>query len=425
MSDPKLSVIKKLAEEDFDDFIRVSANAYPGIKLFSPEAQQKLKQRMKEFEEDLAIGHYGAYRAGQYVGGMRLFDYTMKILSVRAPVGGVGMVGVDLLHKKEKVARDLIVAFLEHYRERGATMAILYPFRPDFYKQMGFGYGTKINQYRVKPQSLPRGGSKEGVFFLQKGDEPLLVACYDRYLERTNGLIEKKQYELKGIFENPEVRILAVRKPGEKDAIAGYLVFGFKSVSENNGMLNNIVVRELIYDSSEALLAMLKFLQGQADQINEIVFNTQDEYFHYLLGDPRNGTNNMIPPVFHESNLQGVGIMYRVIDTPGIFKLLADHNFGAQTCKLKLTVNDSFFKPNNGSLIIHFEEGRPRLAQAQAEYEVEVELDVSDFSSLLMGAVDFKALHTYGLAKISETSFVEKLNTLFRTTEKPLCTTPF
>jgi predicted acetyltransferase len=44
---------------------------------------------------------------------MRLYDFTMKLLSTRTLVGGLGSVAVDLLHKKEKVARDMILRFMD------------------------------------------------------------------------------------------------------------------------------------------------------------------------------------------------------------------------------------------------------------------------------------------------------------------------
>ena len=86
---------------------------------------------------------------------MRLFDFRMTLHETAVSIGGVGGVAVDLAHKKQKVARDMILFFLRHYREKGAALTTLHPFRPDFYRQMGFGHGTKMNQYRVKPASLP------------------------------------------------------------------------------------------------------------------------------------------------------------------------------------------------------------------------------------------------------------------------------
>jgi predicted acetyltransferase len=62
---------------------------------------------------------------------MCLHDFTMDFLGVRIPAGGVGQVAVDLLHKKEHVAKEMMAYALRHYRELGVPLVSLYPFRPD------------------------------------------------------------------------------------------------------------------------------------------------------------------------------------------------------------------------------------------------------------------------------------------------------
>ena len=41
----------------------------------------------------------------------------------------------------------------KHYRVSGAPMALLWPFQPDFYRNMGYGYGRKMNKYAMKPET--------------------------------------------------------------------------------------------------------------------------------------------------------------------------------------------------------------------------------------------------------------------------------
>jgi len=51
-------------------------------------------------------------------------------------------------------------------------------------------------------------------------------------------------------------------------------------------------------------------------------------------------------------------------------------------------------------------------------------LDVAEFSSLLMGAVDFQHLYAYNLAEISDPAAVPVVNRLFAA-PKPICLTDF
>ena len=416
-----MSQVREIPEADLDDFITIAANAYPSFQIASEEERQRLKQRLQTRSEDPEYHLYGLYREGKLLGGMALFDFTMNMLSTKIQAGGVGLVAVDILHKKEKVARDMISAFLEHYRERRAPMTLLYPFRPDFYRKMGFGYGTKMNHYRVRPIDLPGGGDKRQVAFLQQDDKPMLLDCYNRCVESTHGMIEKSRFELNSTFNNLENRIVGYKQDGK---VTGYIVFTFKPAKIDNFNLNDINIKEFIYTTREALAGLMAFLRSQSDQINRIFFNTQDEYFHFLPFDPRNDSNNIIPHVYHESNTQGVGIVYRVVDTPGIFDVLADHNFGGQSCKLKLTIDDAFFPVNDTSTIVHFTDGKAQIGE-DGDYQAEIRLDIAEFSSLLVGAVPFKRLYDYGLADISDSRYVETVNKIFLTETKPVCTTPF
>ena len=414
--------IKQLAEADFENFVTIVANAYPGMSVVSAEDKERARQRfLQSHQQDPSVDFYGLYEDGRLVGGMRLHDFTMTVLSTQVKAGGIGELAVDLLRKKEKGAHDMMLYFLRHCLEMGASMALLYPFRPDFYKRMGFGYGTKLNQYRVKPASLPRGPSKVHVHMLRPEDKSALLACHNRVAAQTHGMLQRSIFEADRLFASLKARLVGYKKDGE---ILGYLVFTFERDKQDNWLLNDILVREFIYETQEARSELLTFLHTQLDQVNTVIFHLYDEDFHYLPFDPRDGTDNLIGPVHHQSNTQGVGLMYRVLDTRKVFQVLREHNFGGQDCRLKLSIRDTFLPENDGSTIIHFEGGKPHLKKDD-DFEVEVRLDVSDFSSLLMGTVRFRTLHRYGLAEISDPSYVDTINTIFGVAEKPVCTTLF
>ena len=414
-----MSEIRILKEMEFDALVEILDNAYPAFRSTQPEDREKKKARLLEaHNENPLVAFYGLFREGQLRGVMRLHDFTMNFLGVQMLAGGVGAVAVDLLHKKEHVAKEMIDYFLAHYREQGAALAILYPFRPDFYKRMGFGYGPKMDQYRVKPDAFPKGPTKAHVRMLGEADVAAVLACYTRYAQRTHGMIERRERDIKKMLENQEHVIIGYERAGR---IEGYIVFDFEKGEMS--LHNDIHIRELVYENHAALSELLIYLHTQADQIRHVIFETLDSTFYFLLSDPRNGAPNLIPPVYHESNVQGVGLMFRVIDAPRMFELLQARDFGGQTCRLRLTLTDSFLPENAGSTTVHFERGRAALADEGAD--VEVRMNVAEFSSLLAGAVDFEALMLYGLAEISDPAYVQTLQRLFWVERGPVCMTGF
>jgi predicted acetyltransferase len=351
---------------------------------------------------------------------MCLYDFQMNFLGARIPAGGVGQVAVDLLHKKEHVARNMMRYCLQHFRERGSPLVALYPFRPDFYRSMGWGYGTKMSEYQLEPSDLPSGPSRAHVRYLvEEEDKAAVAACYARLASRTHGLMAKTERELHRLFSRPEHRLAGCELDGE---LRGYLVFTFEQGEDF--ITNDIHIQELIYETPEALSELLTFLRTQADQIRHIYWRTQDEDLHHLFLDPRNSSGRLIPDVYHETNAQGIGLMYRISDVMGMFDRLADHDFGNQTCTLNLMIEDSFLPENGGSTLLRFKGGRVQRLD-KGRHEVEMRLAIEDLTSLVAGTVRFESLYHYGLARISDPSYVRTLGRLFAVEQKPVCTTSF
>lgn len=258
------------------------------------------------------------------------------------------------------------------------------------------------------------------VEYLTVTDRNAIAACYDRHLARTNGLIEIPSHVLDALFNDPALHIVGYREDGN---LRGYLIFRFESAPGDNWLINNIQLRTLIYDDPRALAALLGFLRKQADQVGRVIYETQDESFHHVLADPRDGSGNLLAGLWHQTNTQGTGIMYRVIDVTRLFEVLQDRDFGGVTATVRLDLTDSFLPENSGSYRLAVEAGRARLVAGESA-EAAIGLDISDFSSLVVGAIDFERLHAYGRATISDEALVPLVARLFRATP-PWCLTSF
>ncbi|MFS0555124.1 enhanced intracellular survival protein Eis [Brevibacillus sp. 179-C9.3 HS] len=413
--------IRPVSIDDIDEVVRIAAMSYPGSNLLGAESRQRFAERVKEtIENDPNVSYHGCYRDGRLVGIMKWYDFPMNVLGTPLLTGGIGMVAVDLLHKKEKVAKSMLQGFLSSYRERGISLVSLYPFRVDFYKQMGFGVGTKVNQYKFKPSSLPFVG-KDNIVYIGKEDKEDLSACYHRIARQTHGMIKRTDRDWDRILDAPEMIVIGYKMEGK---LGGYLAFQFQSAHEKNRIFNNIEVRELLYENREALAQLLSFLHSQADQIQRIELTTPDEDFHLLLSDPGNGSDALLWSIYHESHVSGVGLMYRIIDVPGFFRQLSHHRFGSETMNVKLSIRDSFLPENEGTWLIKFVDGRPEIAE-EAAVDVSMQLDISDFSSLVMGVVTARKLYQYGQLQLDVPEKLPLLDKLFAVPEKPRSVTTF
>jgi predicted acetyltransferase len=416
------SIIRKLTNEEIHIFIDIVINAYPGIMQNSTDFKERFYNNLVDLQEnDDSINLFGLFRNNKLIGGMRIHNYKMNLFSQTIEVGGVGLVAVDLLHKKEKVAKEIIDYFIHYFKELGTSLVMLYPFRPDFYKKMGFGYGLKMNQYILTPSSFPNITNKEGILFLDESHKELVRDCYNRYASRTHGMIYKTNNQLNSMFKNPNQKFVGYLIDGR---LEGYLQFSFEKVREDNFLSNNLLIKEYIYENPLAFAKLNSFLHSQADQIQSVVLNSQDNSLQYLFHDPRNGSNRMIPSVYHETNTSGVGLMYRIIDIHTFASQLNHLNFNNITCSFSLKLIDTFLSDESSTYFINIKNGQLTMSDDNKS-DFEIELDISDLSSLLMGAIDVSRLYHYGLLKIDNINYLETLEKLFMNRKEPICSTAF
>lgn len=416
------SDIRKINEKDYAEYMRINCEAYPGMEIFTAEERARYIDNMRQSTPDPRSERYGLFRENNMVGCMKLYDYVMNVRGPLVSTGGVGAVAVDLMHKKAQVAKDMMVWYLDHYVERGYPMGLLWPFRPDFYHDMGFGLGARMFRYAAEPSSLPTGHGKEHVRFLSEDDIPALTDCHNRFVQLRHGMVAQTEIGFQQTMkQNKKTRYVGADVDGR---LEGYLSYAFKKEAPDSFLVNDLIVQEMVYLTPAALSEMLAFLRSQLDQVRKVVIHTGEDEFYFLLKDPRDGATGIIYPTYQESHVAGVGVMYRVLNTRRLFEQMQPGAFGETDLRLKINIQDSFLPSNDGSLVMSFRNGEVHVTD-DSDFDAEIGLDVSEFSSMLMGAVGFRSLHTYGLATISKPEMIDEVNRLFATSEPPLTTISF
>lgn len=414
-----IEIRRIVSTDELTEFARISNNAYPAFPRPLDETLERIRQRCpRDHNSEI----WGAFEGEQLLGGMRLLDFEMNYFGRYIPAGGVGMVAVDLLHKKRGVARKLIEHFLDDCEANGQYLAMLYPFRPDFYHKMGFGYGPKMHQYSFAPSSLPRSAGRHGAVYLTLDDMPLLADFHRAESARRHGYCLMGDMELEGLWKDfGEKRNLVGHM--QDGRLGGYLAFSFRRCHENNFICNDMVIRAWRWNNQASLAALCGFIHTQADQVNRVVYTTQMADFQFLLSDVRNQTNNIIPSVYHECNTSGVGLMYRVVSVPRFLEATSYRNYGGTTAQLNLTVHDSFRPQNAGVYGLAVENGALSLSGPSAG-AIDMTIDVADLSALLMGSVDIGALHRLSLVQVDDAA-LPVLESVFRAAQKPECLSAF
>ncbi|MFW9778378.1 MAG: enhanced intracellular survival protein Eis [Candidatus Heimdallarchaeota archaeon] len=408
--------VKKLRSSDFKNFAEIVIRAYPGMlpERFSQEDKASWIDRMQTVqEENMKINYWGYFKNDALIGGMILYDYKMSLFNISIDVGGVGLVCVDLLRKKEHTAKRLIEFFHQYYLDRGFVLTCLWPFRSDFYEKMGYAIGKKMNQYRFRPTQI-RLSSQEPVSYLENKDIPELCGFFNAIASNTHGMIHREEAQFNKLFRDKLV--VGYQRNGR---IEGYINFSFKKLNPDNFVQNAIEIMEFIYSTPQALRALLTFLRKQDDQIDQIVFNTPEDSFHLVLTDSRLENPSMFLTA-QASNLQGVGVMYRILNLKKFFERLKDRNFGGETIRVRISISDTFLPENSDPFVLSFKDGHVSILSENENFDVELITDVAMLTSMVLGVTSFKTLHSYGFIHASNSQYIEEMDRVFRTEKQPI-----
>ena len=407
-------------ENNLRDMAKLQTDAYPAFA--QNVSLEQYAEKIAETNNRPDVKYHCAYKDDKLVGGFNIWDFEMNMRQSMIKAGGVGSVAVDLCHKKEKVCREIVRYFINSLRDNGANIALLYPFDSSFYHRMGFGFGTLLQQFRIKPADLPGGSSKSHIVRLSEDSAEMLTGFYNSRTKSTHGLITKRADEFATRLKNPANKIFAYVESG--GSVRGYIVFQFRKGSDDSVLVNDMFVGELLFDSPEVFMELMAFVKSQSDQVRYVIINTQDEGFINSVADPRNNMERILFSVYQECCRTGLGIMYRICDVKAFFADIAGCRFGDSNMKLQVNINDSFVPENNRPFLLEFSGGQCTVT-GNAAPDVELNINIAEFSSLVMGCANLKSLVKYGKATLSDAAYLDILSRSFSLDEKPVCLTYF
>lgn len=405
----------------FAALARLTVDAYPIMHVTSEEEIAKLAARLESEANQAQTRWVVAERDGALTGAMRLYDYTMNVRGRDAFSGGVGSVAVSREHKRQGIARALIGWYLDHYRERGAPFAILHPFRFDFYRALGFGYGTPVHRYRFATGALRDRGARGTVRSVGIADAEAVEACYERVRARTNGLATVHRWRLERLLGEAVLRYVAVEDGGE---IRGFMQTSVVNASDD--LLRNrdeLLARDLIAEAPAYRAALVGYLRSQSDQFPRVMVEAQDGSLYLISDDPRDGSDESVaPPAGHRIARTGLGMMYRILDVEPAFAHLPP---SPVPFTLRAEIEDAFFAPTCGAWTFRFGPHGPPQAARAADADATLRIGIADLSSALVGALRVRDLVLNGLASIEPPAMLHTVDDAFRADEPPVCITRF
>ncbi|MFD2922848.1 GNAT family N-acetyltransferase [Halobacillus naozhouensis] len=398
---------------NFTSFTAIQSRCYPGMGLTTEEDKQKAAEHRERMDQYDRIHHIGGYKENQLVGGYIAYSLPMNVYGKTVPTLGVGTLAVDLPYKKQGIAKRLVKHGIEQAKQEGSPLVHLYPFRPDFYRKMGFGFGPQLSLHQFSPGQLPCFDHTTTASRLE--DQREIMDFYNNWAEQTHGACHKADYEFRHVnMEHTDV--IGCRINGK---LKGYMIFEYKQQPHDTFLKHDLHITDWFTQSDEAFQSLINFLHNQKDQVRSIVFPTYEDSLAFLMDDPRNVTEDLIFRMYHETHKRGTGVMYRIVDLPLFMNFVSDHSFGKESITVHFEVEDTLMKTEQITYSYRFEEGKPVACDSRDE-GVQITIDIADLSSLLMGCVSLSTLLRFKRAKISgQNNMTAQAKRLFDSPQKP------
>lgn len=417
-------MIKPLTSEHIEDYLTIYLNAYPAYKNIGDEGREKYRPKVLfSMENDKHIHFYGLFEDDELLATMKLIDLSVNFFGKIQPASGLMALGVHPLHKKKGVAKDMVKFFEKYTKESGSLVAMLLPFRMDFYRQMGYGYGSKLDEYRIPTVNLPKADKDSlcKLKFLSSSDLDDMLCCHRIFASKNHGMAEKFEDEIRNMESDSQTRRIGYV---ENDKLLGYVSYRLVSESDVNYTLNRMEVDEIVYLDSNILKCLLGFLRNQSDLAQTIVLRTGNENFYHILPSPQDISGNYIDFGYLQTNVSAVGNMYKIVDPKAFIN--ATHYRKFISCKLNVKfIYDDELEHCTNSITVGFEsDGSWHVADDKYE-DVTIKCKLSDLSSLFMGSCGLSSMMKLGAIKLSDPSYEDLLDMLFYCKQKPWTNTDY
>lgn len=414
--------IKVVTLDYLDEYIELAYNTYPSFKNNSLEGKEEFKKVAIMKITDPQSHFMGMFEDDKLIAAMRLIDFKMNFFNQIIDASGLASVAVHPMYKKEKIAKMMVEYYENFYLDKNAPIVSLLPFRPDFYKKMGYGLGTKMNQYRLHAKDFPAYYEKMNLKFAtsEKDKKAILDFYHQQIMSSKHGMIYKIIDEITDLYNDYNNKI--VISYNQENEIDAYLIFEFENGKEHNYTINNMYIKEVQYTTADSLNKILGFIKKQDDQVNLVIYNTQDEYFAQKIDNPLNDSLNYVSFGNLETNTQLIGIMYKIIDIEQAFKLYDYRTYNNVSLNVCFNIIDE--NAIEKTYYINFKDGKASLVKGQ-EADVSVSLSIIDFSSLFMGCISVVGLYNLGLLEIDNLEHLNTLDLAFYTPTKPMNNTDF
>jgi predicted acetyltransferase len=359
--------------------------------------ERTVGDRVRQLEAGLPHGGVEIVHAwdedGRVIAAFKALRLQQVFSGVPLPTLGLAAVAVAPDRRRRGLGAALCREAIRLGRDRGDLISTLYPFRPAFYRALGWGLCGRLHAHVFDPAWLPDHAERNAVRSATADDLPALAACYRTVADRSNGLLLRHEALWRQLLGDGRAQPFVVSDGGQ---ITGYLIAHFGSGPHPESRL--LRVSELVAATDAAYRALLGWLSSVSDQWRRVRYDAHPaERFEHRLADPRVPNHRRERALYFPVARVIAGPMVRVLDVPAALRARA----AAPPVTLTIEVVDGVLPENRGPWL-WTPDGEVVSAQGREQNtDAQILTDAATFAQLYAGELRPSEAVTLGLAQSS------------------------
>lgn len=366
--------IRKLSIEDIDQYNELLRYAFQVTEKtlldYGWENDEIRKSKFPVLENAHVLG---CFDQGSLVSQFAVYPMEMNIHSVIFPIGFITSVATYPEYSRRGLMSRLMKQSLVEMREKGQSVAILYPFSIPLYRHRGWEIISDKMTWRISDTKMLAWKDVPGYVRRVPGDSPDLIALHTRFAKKTHGCLFRNDLAWEEYWRWDVDDTTVAIYYGEDHTPLGYMVYRIAA--------DTMYVKEMVYINMEARAGLLRYINAHDSMVDEVRGNNYSgESIAFALSD--SDIKETIRPY----------IMGRIVD----FELfLQQYRFRGEAdgASLSFQISDPFLEWNNGTYTVELQGGAGKLTTKPSKHKVK--LSIGTLTTLLLGykrAPDLAAL---------------------------------
>lgn len=316
----------------------------------------------------------GCFEGDNLISQIAVYPLESNVYNVVYSIGFITSVCTYPEYTGKGIMKRLMFHILSDMRQRGQSLAMLFPYSIPLYRRFGFEIISNKVSYIVKDRQIPSKVKAPGYVRRVEWDNKEFMELHTEFAAITHGCLFRNTLAWQEYWRwDKDDTVVAVYYT-EHDKPSGYMVYLIKD--------DIMHIKEMIYLNQEAQEGLWEYIRAHDSMIDEVRGNSYfDEPIAFYMED--GDIFESIRPY----------IMGRIVDVKQFLASYQCEPVGEKIC-FSFEITDDFLPWNNGTFIVSFQNGKCTFVDQVPDYKIK--LSIATFTTMLLGYKTAKKLFRMG-----------------------------